>query len=333
MMSEQRRQDEQCLIDYILNECSPDEQRTIEQRLKADRQFAGLHEDLKRSFLAMELGPRENPPEDLVEKTMARVNSARRTRELIQQEEMTRRRTYWPTFSLRELSAMAAVVVLLVAVFVPSLQQARQRTVRSECAAQAGQIGHALQTYAASNNDVLPHVDAETSRWLPNGDEDYVNPSRSLFALIRSELASPVWFQCPAVGGPSFVVEAGQTDFPAGKYVSYSYQHSLGDSSLTRRDADLASNASEMAILADDTPLFEDGLFVRERLDNPVSNNHGGQGQNVLYLDGHVRWSPQPYVGVGNNNIYLVDGVHEYTGTERPREKTDSFLLPSYSGR
>jgi prepilin-type processing-associated H-X9-DG protein len=331
-MSDQRREDEQLLIDYVLNQCSDADRQRVEQRLDEDEQLAALHENIKRSFLAMELAPRENPPEDLLERTMSRIESAKRTRQLIEQQEMTRGRAYWPTFSLRELSAMAAVVLLLVAVFVPSLQKARRRTVRSECAAQAGQIGHAVQRYATSNNDQLPHVDAQTTRWLPRGDEEYVNPSRSLFTLIRQDMASPVWFQCPAVGGPSFVVEMGQTDFPAGRYVSYSYQHSLGEG-LSRQEASVASNASQLAILADDTPLFRDGEFVPARLENPVSDNHGREGQNVLYLDGHVHWSPQPYVGVGNNNIYLVDGVHEYSGTERPRDKTDSFLLPSFSGR
>jgi Tfp pilus assembly protein PilE len=332
-MSDQRRTDEQLLIDYVLDEVDATDRRRIEERLVEDEQFASLHADIKRSFLAMELAPRENPPGDLVERTMARIESAKRTRQLIEQQEMTRRRTYWPMFSLRELSAMAAVVVLLVAVFVPSLQQARQRTVRSECAAQAGQIGHALQRYATSNNDRLPHVEADTSRWLPNGNDEFVNPSRSLFTLIRQDMASPVWFQCPAVGGPSFVVEAGQNDFPGGRYVSYSYQHSLGNSVLSRRDAEVATKASEMAILADDTPLFRDGRFLPKRVQHPVSENHGGEGQNVLYLDAHVRWSPQSYVGVDNDNIYLADGVLEYDGTERPQSKTDSFLLPSFSGR
>ncbi len=332
MMSEQRRQDEAVLIDYVLNECSDADRREVQARLESDEEFAALHQNIKRSFLAMELAPRENPPEDLVERTISRIQSARRTRQLIEREEMTRRRTYWPTFSLKEVSAMAAVVLLLVAVFVPSLQQARQRTVRGECAAQAGQIGNALHRYAAGNNDQLPHVQGETSRWLPNGGDEYINPSRSLYSLIRRDFASPVWFQCPAVGGPSFVVEQGQMDFPAGRYVSYSYQHSVGDSALSRRDAELAGSAAEMAILADETPMFRDGRFRPERLENPVSDNHNREGQNVLYMDGHVRWSPQPYVGVGNDNIYLVEGVHEYEGTERPRDKTDSFLLPSFSG-
>jgi prepilin-type N-terminal cleavage/methylation domain-containing protein len=34
------------------------------------------------------------------------------------------------------------------------------------------------------------------------------------------------------------------------------------------------------------------------------SNNHRGDGQNVLYRDGHVAWASSPCVGVGSDNIY-----------------------------
>ncbi len=73
-MSDHRRNDEQLLIDYVLNECSDGERERMEKRLGEEGPLAALHEDIKRSFLAMELAPRENPPEDLIERTMSRMN-------------------------------------------------------------------------------------------------------------------------------------------------------------------------------------------------------------------------------------------------------------------
>jgi hypothetical protein len=35
------------------------------------------------------------------------------------------------------------------------------------------------------------------------------------------------------------------------------------------------------------------------------SPNHGGQGQNVLYIGGNVRWCANPAAGRDGDNIYL----------------------------
>jgi prepilin-type N-terminal cleavage/methylation domain-containing protein len=41
------------------------------------------------------------------------------------------------------------------------------------------------------------------------------------------------------------------------------------------------------------------------------SQNHNGEGQNVLYSDGHAEWQRKPIVGVNNDNIYTVQ--QDYT--------------------
>jgi hypothetical protein len=45
-----------------------------------------------------------------------------------------------------------------------------------------------------------------------------------------------------------------------------------------------------------------------------------------------VQWKRRPNVGVGGDNIYLVQGVVDYKGTETPASDTDSFILPAWSG-
>ncbi len=325
-------EDEQRLIDYVLGRCEPDVAESLARRLDCDEPLARRCEDLRRTFAALDRLGEAEPPDDLVDRTVARVVSARRTEELLVREELSRRRAFWPTFSVRELTAIAAVLVLMVSVFVPSLQYARRRSQRSLCASNVGQIGYALQNYASGHDDLLPACYMPTDRWLPRGEDRAVaSTSAGLFALVRQEYASPVVFQCPAVGGPSFVVQAGAQDFPAGKFISYSYQHAVGGNVLSRNDPVLAAHADRMAILGDDNPLFADGEFHPSKVSDCVSDNHAGDGQNVLFLDGHVTWSPEATVGVRRNNIYLVDGVRDYTGDERPAHRTDSFLLPAYS--
>jgi prepilin-type processing-associated H-X9-DG protein len=69
------------------------------------------------------------------------------------------------------------------------------------------------------------------------------------------------------------------------------------------------------------------------------SPNHGGDGQNVLYGDGHVEFQGSPYVGVERDNIYTYgDSGTEFTRTRRRRHRrrsvgpNDSILLPTAQG-
>ena len=86
-----------------------------------------------------------------------------------------------------------------------------------------------------------------------------------------------------------------------------------------------------MAILADNSPVFNGGRFQADCLGRQAGDNHDSTGQTVLYMDMHVDFKAKPSVGVGGNNIYLADGVTDYKGNEKPAGPTDSFLLPAYS--
>jgi hypothetical protein len=216
-------------------------------------------------------------------------------------------------------------------ILIPSMRQARFMELTSKCRSQAGQIGSALLVYANANSDYLPGADSAIARWLPDPSEPYVSNSTGLFKLIRSGYASPVLFQCPAVGGRSFVAQAGMSDFPADEFVSYSYQHTLGPHALVRTDPKLSAVAEQMVILADSTPVFRNGRFRSDHVRAAASDNHRGKGQNVLHLDMHVEWSKTPSVGVEGNNIFLAEGIYDYEGKEAPTSPTDTFLLPAYS--
>ena len=47
---------------------------------------------------------------------------------------------------------------------------------------------------------------------------------------------------------------------------------------------------------------------------NYNSGNHTGEGQSVLFVDGHVEFVRKPIVGVNNDNIYTIQG--EQTGSD-----------------
>jgi prepilin-type processing-associated H-X9-DG protein len=77
---------------------------------------------------------------------------------------------------------------------------------------------------------------------------------------------------------------------------------------------------------------------------NANSNNHAGDGQNVLYADGHVDWtatiyagSPRPLTNTPRDNIYTALTANATTAltthvgvaTARPWDQYDTVLLPT----
>ena len=333
-MSNPRRENEATLIDYVLGQLEPAGQAEVRSRIESDAEFRRLHEDIRRTFSALDLAGEVEPPPGLAEKTLARVRSARQTRALIAREELTRP-AVGPAFTFRELATAAAAVFILGIILLPSLQGARDKANRVVCMSQVGRIGAALTSYAntSGNNGYLPVADSLGDRWLPEPGSATASNSSALFRLINGGYEytqSPTLFQCPAQGRESFQVTASMTDFPASRYIGYSYQHSVGSGGIRNTAPDLVAVADRMAILADRSPLFDEGGKVTaEQAQAKNSDNHGGSGQSVLYLDAHVEWADNSNVGVNEDNIYLVRGVHEYTGTETPADPTDSFLLPN----
>lgn len=331
-MAEKRVDDEALMFDLLLGELDETRQSEARRKIEEDPQAAALHADVSNTLAALDLLGEAEPPEELVDKTLARIRQDRQLKQLIARQEATRRRPIAPTFSLRELGAVAAAAILMAVIFVPSIRSARQSMYRGECASNAGQIGTALRSFAAAGNGQFPRADGQC-RWLPCSSEGSTSNSAALFQLVQNSFIKPPVFQCPAVDGGSFVLRQGMLDFPAPKYVSYSYQHAVGPQGLSLYDPAFTGKHSQMAILADRSPVFPDGKFHAERVSAQASDNHGGSGQNVLYMDGHVAWASTPTVGIGGNNIYLINGLTQYRGDESPSEPTDSFLLPAYSGR
>ena len=198
------------------------------------------------------------------------------------------------------------------------------------------QIGAGMESYGAANNGYLPRAGRDQLRWLPSRSEESVSNSEGLFKLILGGYVRSESFQCPGGGSGTpapLTVTTGMTDFPASRFINYSYQHALGATGVRRTDPSLAGVTETMAILADETPVFRNGKFWANRVSDPTSDNHAGAGQNVLYMDMHVEWTKTASVGVGGNNIYLAEGIYSYRGDETPVSPIDTFLLPAYCNK
>jgi len=333
-MAEITNNDEQLIIDLLLGQLSPDLRADLEQRLRDEPQLRTLHDDLANTFKALALVQGAQAPDDLVERTIRRIARHQQTNALLARQEINRRTWSLPTFSMRELIGVAAAVLLLAAIFIPSVLHIREQGRIVQCASQIGQIGSALQTYAMENSGHLPVSRTEPAPWLATQNRQASSNSAGLFKLVPSKYASATIFQCPGSGRTEgFVLKADMNDFPSRRHISYSYQHSMGNG-LSINNQDLTAAASNMAILSDDNPLFKNGVFQAHRLSPPIrSDNHNRTGQNVLYIDMHVAWADHPNVGIDGDNIFIIDGVYSYRGDEIPVRPTDSFLLPAFTGQ
>jgi len=154
--------------------------------------------------------------------------------------------------------------------------------------------------------------------------------SSSLYLLVKYTELMPKDFVCP---GDTGTTEFKLSDYPyrnpsideyiyawdfgleAWKHCSYAYHMPYGLYSLT------TSNKPGMAVAADRNPWIKspalapkpffafkpdipprDGTAEQGRYGN--ANAHGEDGQNVLFLDGHVSFEERSYCGLEDDNIY-----------------------------
>lgn len=331
------KRDDELAIDLAAGLCEPAQHDALTARLLSDPEFAQRVAKARGVFQLLDCCPAPEPSPHAIARTLAAVSSAARTRMLLDREAARAGSVSRPTFTLKEMGAMAALLVIFAGLLVPSLQNARHLAQDQACQGQAGQIGVALARYAGDHDGQLPAIQAEQAGWLVDGDDrPVVSNSRNLWTLIRGEYAPLHVFQCPAQGGglAGEVAQMGSlNDFPASQYIDYSYQHAINTRPLRLSGEGMGDSAADMVILADRTPVFVDGRFSSERLNCTCSPNHGQRGQAVLHLDGRAGWADSAEVGVNRDNIWLLQGVSQYQGTERPVQFTDSFLLPSFLER
>jgi prepilin-type N-terminal cleavage/methylation domain-containing protein len=172
------------------------------------------------------------------------------------------------------------------------------------------------------------------------------HPSRALFLLVIQGSSTPKQFNCPSAGdqeddlrnrsGSNQVAAQpgiNRFDFRGYPFVSYGYQLPYARRGKPNQNLDV-----RMALMADKGPYFETGsqgqtqgsiTDKQSQIDVPTgfgnaqdilrvenerwrpynSRNHGGEGQEVMFVDTHVEFMKKPIVGVNNDNIYTaMDG-------------------------
>ncbi|MFH1748665.1 MAG: hypothetical protein ABIG44_16645 [Planctomycetota bacterium] len=325
------------LLDLHLGLLGDTQRDALRARIAANPKLTEQDAALAAVFRALQSDPVEPAPPELATRICARVAAAGppprvvpSPRELTWDADQSAV-TVIRLGNLREIVAVAAMIVLMVGVAVPSLLHMRERSERMSCSRNLALVGQGLQQYASTFNASLPFAGwGARKSWQPTTDPgiETLPNRRHIYPLLRyAYVTDPRVFVCPTPGDVPMPADqiANRNDFIESRNLSYAYFNMAG----VRPSV---SDNPNLPIMADDNPLFDDGvqLFERLGLSSPAQGNsraHHGSGQNILTLDGHVKWVTTPNCGIGGDNIWLLNGVETYTGREGPQSPTDAHLL------
>jgi prepilin-type N-terminal cleavage/methylation domain-containing protein/prepilin-type processing-associated H-X9-DG protein len=198
-----------------------------------------------------------------------------------------------------------------------------------------------------------------------NGSGGQATITSSFYLLVKYAEVTPKSFICKGDSGTTEFkpvdYEVGNIDLiefwdfggepqgdPAITHCSYSYHMPYGLYALT------TSSEPGMAVAADRNPWIDSPAAMAKTMSGPPQFNpdlgkeninvgnaiaHQEDGQNVLFMDGHVDFERQSFCGINDDNIYTywdggdirVGGI-PVPGTSEPKDRLDSLLVHDGEG-
>jgi hypothetical protein len=263
------------------------------------------------------------------------------------------------------------IVLFGVAILLGNLGGPRHPANRLKCASNLRQIGQGLLLYAndwgcfprTCYDPTKPPTSftppARKGGMAPNERDPFSGPNRpadndvtaALFLLVRAVDVSPDVFVCPTTEHEkdtlNSVPPGNRVNFNSAQNLSYSYANPYPSQRAINLGYRLGPNAiATFAIAADRNDgdlngnLNADSRSTVKVQRKMNSRNHDGDGQNVLFNDGHVEWAMTPWCGDQNDCIW-GDAVVSASATQPsqrspaktgngvdPRLPLDSILLP-----
>ncbi len=342
-------QQEQLVFDYAFGLTSEGSAAEAEALLASHPEAARIHQTLREALSPLDSLPQEVCPDDLAERTVSglmervQIGAGRdRLEQLLEAEEEPHSQIgipFWRNWG--DIAAVAAVLVLVVGVLLPTLSHMRQRYWRQECQSQLAGVHGGLVSYVNDHDGRLPSVPvAPGSPWWKVGYQGAENHSntRRAWLLVKQGYVEPSRFICPGRReSRDLRIEtldvAQYNDFPGRAYIHFSIRvgcpQSQSQGLVGRKVLFADLNPIAERLPSDYSATFN--LRMCQDLLTSNSRNHNRRGQNVLFCDGSVEFARRRYTSVSEDDIYVLtdmaDGC-EVRGYEVPSCETDAFLAP-----
>jgi len=275
-------------------------------------------------------------------------------------------------FTLVELLVVIAIIALLMGILMPALARVRQIAFRMVCGSNLSGIGKAMLIYAGDYEDELPRAGGRNTVWGGNqcvvwnaltrqqafaldatGSGGRASISSCFYLLVKYSDVTPKSFVCKGDSGTSeFKLSqeptAGNMEFidcwdfgsDPRTHCSYTYHLPFGLYALT------TSSEPGMAVAGDRSPWIDSpaataktianfnptGTVDQQKYGNSIS--HQEDGQNVLFMDGHVYFEKRAFCAINDDNIFtywdggdIRRGGAPVVGSTEPMDRKDSFLV------
>ena len=230
-------------------------------------------------------------------------------------------------FTLIELLVVVAIIALLISILLPSLSRARELSKRTVCASNLRGIGQAMYIYAQDGDKfpvttgygttvspaAVPHTLWGVYRTMQPSTTATASVSSDLWVLVYANNSTPKQFTCPSTADQVDLAQdtLAYFDFKSGVNLSYAYQFQHD------RDRPILGTSDDptFPIAADANPYIKGAVLSSTANDrnsqwrgNSV-NHTNREGQNTLYLDGHVDFTKAPDNGLsGNSTVAAAAG-------------------------
>ena len=126
---------------------------------------------------------------------------------------MTRRKA----FTLVELLVVIGIIAVLIGILLPSLNKAREASMRTVCLSNLRELGNAIRIYAAQNKDQIPigYMDEHQFSYFVNWNNSNGTKVSMMGLLAVTKLTpNPKAFYCPSNDDPQFSYNTPQNPWP-----------------------------------------------------------------------------------------------------------------------
>jgi prepilin-type processing-associated H-X9-DG protein len=268
-------------------------------------------------------------------------------------------------FTFLDLIIVVFILTLLPAAAIVQTRRAREQANRIKCASNLKQIGLSIQIYANENKGAFPRTlyDVKAENPIPTeytgvdapnpfkpGGPELNDVTAPMFLILRTGDITSEVFICPtSTTAQKFEPPPGMeiksfSNFASRRNLSYAYTNAYPSAAARAKGFKLNFTLSSDFAIAADMGMAAAGTIAstasRAQMVRVNTPNHAGDGQNVLYADGHVDWTatpfaglPRPVTGVARDNIYAF-GVEDKPGAPSagtrgaPADQYDSVILP-----